>query len=356
MHTTDILSSPHKHDGSTVQSVMVKVCLALVPGLLCYVWFFGTGVLIQCILSVCFALAVEALLLLARRRELSLFLKDGSAVVTGLLFAMMITPFAPWWISLTGITFGLIFAKHLYGGLGHNLFNPAATAYIFVLLSFPVVMNNWPLPSGLFSEPGNTGSALNMIFMSSGDPENLTTDTNQQKPAEGSLDSLSGATALATMQNRLAGSNMISEIRTDPLYGSLAGKGWEWINLGFMLGGLGLIMTGVIAWRIPLAMLGSMFILSMLFNLYNPDLYTGPLFQLFSGGTMLGAFFIATDPVTASTTPKGRIIYGCLIGIFAYIIRVWGAYPDGIAFAVLIANGLVPLIDRYTRPRVLGES
>jgi len=355
MNKTDILSSPHKHDGSTVRSVMNKVCLALLPGLACYVWYFGLAVLVQCLLAVCFALAIEALLLRVRRREVSLFLWDGSAIVTGLLFALMITPFAPWWISLAGISFGMIFAKHIYGGLGHNLFNPAATAYIFVLLSFPVVMNYWPVPAGMFGEGSNPVNILRIIFVNPAPAEIIATRITEQGSVQISLDSLSGATPLANMQNRLASRDMISEIRSNPMYGSLAGKGWEWINLGFLLGGAGLIISGVIAWRIPVAVIGSVFVTSMIFNVYNPDVYAGPLFHLFSGGTMLGAFFIATDPVTASSTPRGRIIYGCLIGVTACIIRIWAAYPDGIAFAVLIANAFVPLIDRYTRPRVLGE-
>lgn len=301
---------------------MIKVCLALSPGLLCYSWFFGIGVLVQCLLACGFALIIEALLLTIRKRELAVFLKDGSAVVTALLFGLMISPLVPWWISLIGISFGLIFAKHLYGGLGHNLFNPAATAYIFVLLCFPALMNNWPVAGG---------------SMFAG------------------IDTLSGATPLADMQTRLAAMGMVSEIQSGPIYGYFAGSGWEWINLAFMAGGIYLIFSGIISWRIPLAMLGSFFIISSIFSINDPDIYASPLFHLFSGGTMLGAFFIATDPVTAATTPKGRLIYGCLIGIIAYVIRIWGAYPDGIAFAVLIANATVPLIDRYTRPKVVGE-
>ncbi len=321
MNKSGILSSPHKHNGSSVRAIMLRVCLALLPGLLCYSWLFGMGVLVQCLLACSSALIIEAILLTIRKRELAMFLNDGSAVVTGLLFALMISPLAPWWISLVGISFGMIFAKHLYGGLGHNLFNPAATAYIFVLLCFPALLNNWPVAGGIFA----------------------------------GIDTLSGATPLADMQTRLAAMGMVSEIQTGPIYGHFAGSGWEWINLTFMAGGIYLIVTGIISWRIPAAMLGSFFIISSFFSVLDPDIYASPLFHLFSGGTMLGAFFIATDPVTAATTPKGRIIYGCLIGIIAYVIRIWGAYPDGIAFAVLIGNATVPLIDRYTRPKVLGE-
>jgi len=322
---------------------MLKVCLALVPGILCYVWFFGIAVLIQCLLSVCFAVIIEALLLRARKRSLPVFLLDGSTVVTALLFALMITPFAPWWISLAGISFGLVFAKHLYGGLGNNLFNPAATGYLFVLLCFPVIMNQWPPADGMFAEATKPAAAARVIFQDTG------------RTTAGGIDALSGATPLSAMQNRLASMAMISEIRTDPLFGRFGGKGWEWVNLGFLIGGVLLLATGITGWQIPASVLGSLFILSSLFTLYDAELYASPLFHMVTGGTTLGAFFVATDPVTAPTTPAGRILYGCLIGAIIWVIRTWGAYPDGIAFAVLIANGLVPLIDKYTRPRVLGE-
>ena len=349
MNKTDLITSPHRHDGSSVSSVMFKVCAALVPGVICYAWFFGVGVLIQCILSICFALIIESLLLKARKKDILFYLKDGSVIVTALIFALMITPYAPWWISLIGLSFGLTFAKHIYGGLGHNLFNPAATAYIFVLLCFPVAMNYWPSPVTVIE---TSAVAVDIIF--SGSDASITR-SDTEFTGDNGIDSISAATPLADMQSRLASMAMVSEIRTNPIYGQFAGTGWEWINLAYLIGGITLLIMGLIGWHIPVAVMGSMFIISLVFNLYDPEVYASALFHLFSGGTVLGAFFVATDPVTASTTPKGRIIFGCIIGILAYIIRIWGAYPDGIAFAVLIANGFVPLIDRYSRPKVIGE-
>ena len=358
MNKTDLITSPHKHDGSTVRSVMVKVCLALIPGVGCYAWYFGPGILIQCILAIIFALLVESLLLKARKRSLYLYLTDGSAIVTALIFALMIPPLTPWWINLIGISFGLIFAKHLYGGLGHNLFNPAATAFIFVFLCFPVHMNTWPAAGNFNTGQLPVTDVIQTIFSSPFQPGNISTiqitpDNEPDNTAR--LDSISGATVLADMQNRLSAMAMISEIRRSPAYGIMAGAAWEWINMGYLLGGIALLILGTISWQIPLAVLGSMYLISLVFNVHDPELYAPGLFHLFAGGSILGAFFVATDPVSAASTSRGKLIYGSIIGILAYIIRVGGAYPDGIAFAVLIANSFVPLIDKFTRPKVMGE-
>lgn len=343
MNNTNIINSLHKHDGSTVAGVMLRVCIAMIPGLLCYIWYFGWGILIQCLLAVGFALAIECLMLRQRRKQIALFLKDGSAIVTGLLFAFTVTPFTPWWITLIGITFAIVFAKHLYGGLGYNPFNPAMAGYVFILLCFPAQMNLWPSVSGLVDVAPGMVDYMSMIFLG-------------QPSASNPIDAISGASPLNHMMSQLGLMAMVSEIQADPLYGDFAGAGWEWINMAFLVGGTALLFMRVIHWQIPVAMLAGMFIASLLFNLYDSEIYASPLFHLFAGGTMLGVFFIATDPVTASTTPRGRLIYAALIGVLAYTIRVWGGYPDGIAFAVLIANATVPLIDRYTRPRVLGEN
>ena len=176
----------------------------------------------------------------------------------------------------------------------------------------------------------------------------------QQQVTE--IDALSGATALDYLQSQLGLMSMVSEVKLDPIYGQFAGAGWEWINFAYLIGGIALILTGIIKWHIPVAVILSLFLLSLIFNLSDPDIYASPLFHLFGGGSILCAFFIATDPVSASTTPMGRLFYGALIGILIYVIRVWGAYPDGVAFAVLIANALVPVIDKYTKPKIVGET
>ncbi len=327
-------SSPHWHDGRTIGKVMADVCVALVPGLLCYAWLFGPGVLIQCVLAVCFALLLEFALLRLRGLDPALFLRDGSAVVAALLFAVSITPLAPWWVCLCGIAFAIVICKHAFGGIGCNIFNPAMAGYVFVLACFPVQMNTWPA-----LQAHGIGGYLHSIF-----------------PAgDGAPDMLSGATALDELKNRLELMEMVPEISNSPIFGLVGGAGWEWINLLYLLGGVYLLARGVIKWQIPVAVLAGVFLVSLPFYVYDPTVYASPLFHLFSGATMLCAFFIATDPVTASTTTRGRLIYGFLIGALICLLRTWGAYPDSVAFAVLLANVFVPLVDLLTRPKAPGE-
>jgi len=331
------ISPPHIHSQTSVNEVMQQVIFALVPGIIVCTWILGWGVLVHCLLAVSFALAFEAIMLKLRKRPLQVFLFDRSAIITGLLFALTITPFAPWWVTLSGLCFAIVIAKHLYGGLGYNIFNPAMAGYVFVLICFPVELNYWPIVNDY---PGLIES-LRMIFSG--------------LPAE-RLDSLSGATPLAFTKSQLSGMAMLSEFSNGPLFGALGGKGWEWIGLAFLAGGIWLIVKGIIKWQIPLIMIFTLFLFSLVFNVYDPERYASSMFNLFTGGTLLAAFFIATDPVTASATPRGTIIYAAGIGILTYIIRTWGSYPDGIAFAVLIMNAAVPFIDNITRPDVFGES
>ena len=334
MIETALLSSPHMHRQRTVKNIMSQVVLALVPGILVSAWLLGFGVLVHCLLAVIFALSFEAAMLFCRNRAGRNHLGDGSAIVTGLLFALAITPWAPWWLTLSGICFAML-VKHLYGGLGCNIFNPAMAGYAFVLLCFPVEVNYW---SAVGNNP-SLAESLTWIFA----------------PPAPEIDGLSGATTLTFTKNQLQSMAMLSELADTPLMGLMGGKDWEWIGLVFMAGGLWLVFKGIISWQIPLTVIVTLSLLSLVFYGYDPDRYSSPLFNLFTGGTMLAAFFIATDPVTAATTPRGRIIYAAGIGSLIYIIRTWSNYPDGIAFAVLIMNAAVPFIDHYTRPGVFGE-
>ena len=330
-------TSPYLHGQNSVASVMRQVLIALIPGSLLYILFFGWGVLIQIIIAMLCALACESLALKLRAYPLKPHLLDNSALVTALLFALTVSPFTPWWITCIGIAFSIIVVKHLYGGIGNNIFNPAMAGYLFVLLSFPAQMDRWPLP-----EPEidlELAHTLEMIFLN------------------GSMvDGLTGATPLGHMQSQLNMMAMVSEIRSSDIFGIFGGKGWEWIAVAHLLGGIWLIFKRIIDWKIPAVLIAALFIISALFYFVNGDVYAPPLFHIFSGGTLLCAFFIATDPVSSSNTPKGIIIYAAGTGILLYIIRTWASFPDGVAFAVLIMNCAVPLIDRYTRPPVLGEA
>lgn len=335
-------SSPFFHQQTSVANVMRQVIYALVPGILVSTWILGWGVLIQCLIAITFAGIFEALILSIRKLPVKTFLFDGSAIVTALLFAITISPYSPWWVNMSGIFFAIVIAKHIYGGLGYNLFNPAMAGYIFVLLCFPVEMNIWPVIKSMADFDVGIIDTLTIIF------------TGQ--PLVTGIDNISGATPLGYMKSQLNTMSMISEIRSSPLFGSMGGKGWEWISFAWVAGGAWLFIKRIITWHLPVTFLASLFTFSLLFYWYDSDIYLSPLFTLLTGGTMLAAFFIVTDPVTASTTPRGRIYYAAGIGLLTYIIRTWGGYPDGIAFAVLIMNAAVPLIDTYTRQPVFGES
>lgn len=342
MKKTEYLGPPHMHDSSSVGGMMLRVCLALTPGLFCYIWFFGWGILIQCLLAITFALIIEYLMLRLTRKPVTLYLKDGSVIVTALLFAITISPFTPWWIGLTGIFFAVVIAKHLYGGLGNNPFNPAMAGYVFILLCFPAQLNLWPGISGSTEFTPVLSDYVSMIFTGHTITENT-------------IDAISGASPLNHMKSQLNSMVMVSEIITNPIYGNLAAKGWEIINLAFLLGGLWLLFTGVIQWRVPAGVLAGLFLCGLFFYIQDTETHVSPIFHLLTGGTMLCAFFIATDPVTAPATAMGRLIFGVLIGVLAYMVRTWGGYPDGFAFAVLIANMFAPVITYYTNPRILGE-
>ncbi len=334
-------SSPHIHTDNSVSRVMLSVIYALIPGILAYIYFFGWGVMINIALAVLTAVIAETLMLKLRNRPVKPFLFDGSAVVTALLLAVALPTFSPWWLIVVGAAFALIIAKHLYGGLGYNPFNPAMVGYAMLLIAFPREMTLW-LPAEVHD--------INVL-------DNLRYTFFEQLPAGQTLDAITAATPLDTVKTQLAQNITLTEVRqrNAALFGMLAGQGWEWVNLLFLLGGMLLVYMRVISWHIPLAMLATLFLLSGLFHLNDPDAFASPLFHLFSGATMLGAFFIATDPVTAATSNKGRIVYGIGIGLFLYIIRTWGGYPDAVAFAVLLMNMAVPTIDYYTRPRVFGQ-
>jgi electron transport complex protein RnfD len=338
--TSVLVSSPYVAPGNSLKRLMIQVLIALLPGTLAYAWHFGPGVLINIALACLFALMFEAAILKLRARPVMPQLTDFSAIVAAWLFALCLPMHSPWWLVLVGIGFTMIAGKHVYGGLGFNPFNPAMVGYVVLLISFPREMTTWYLPGSVSGATLSIGEALSYSFG--------TTDIQQ-------WDALSSATPLDQVKTGLGQQIAISDIRLSPLFGQLAGKGWEWVSLAWFVGGLWLLITRTIRWHIPVALLVGVMSMATLFYLVDAQSYASPLFHLLSGAVIIGAFFIATDPVTAATTDRGRIVYGLMIGCLIYVIRVWGGYPDGVAFAVLLANMCVPFIDYYTQPRVYGE-
>jgi electron transport complex protein RnfD len=335
-------SSPHSIRPNRVDKVMLQVVMALLPGIGAMIFYFGWGVLINIILAIVSAMAFEALVVALRKRPVIPVLHDLSALVTALLFAIAIPPLLPWWLVVLGMAFAIIMVKQMYGGLGYNPFNPAMAAYVFLLISYPVAMTSWS-PPGLLAQHTLTLEQI-LTFKFAG-----------LLPTGLSFDAITMATPLDEMSTNIDRNIMISEIRQSPLWGDFGGLGWEWVGNWFLMGGIWMVYKRTITWQIPLAFLTGLVGMASLFWLFDSERFPFPLFHVFSGGAILGAFFIATDPVTASTTRAGQLIYGVAIGVSVYIIRTWGGYPDAVAFSVLLMNMAAPAIDYYTRPRTYGH-
>lgn len=343
-----MLSSPHDHGHKSLSRVMLSVCAATIPGIAAQLYFFGTGVLIQLVLALISVSIFEALILLLRKRPIFATLKDGSAWLTAILLAVSIPPLAPWWVIVIGCFFAIAIVKQLYGGLGFNLFNPAMSAYVLLLISFPVQMTAWLPSSELLITPMSLTQQAELIFTG------FTSAGFSLEQMRLGVDGVTMATPLDAMKTATSNGLTVSETMQQPIFTQYAGLGWQWVNLGFLLGGLWLLQQKLINWHIPVGVLAGLAAAASMGYVFSPDQQAGLAFHLLSGATMLGAFFIATDPVSAATTNKGRLIYGALIGVTVYIIRTFGGYPDAFAFAVLLLNMAVPLIDHYTKPRSYG--
>lgn len=337
-----IHSSPYIQSNDNVSRMMLAVIYALIPGTLVYIHFFGWGVLINIMAAVITALICEVTILKIRHRPIKPFIYDGTAVLTAILLALALPTLTPWWLAALGAAFAIIIAKHLYGGMGYNPFNPAMVGYAMLLIAFPKEMTAWI--------PAETHG---LTFFNT-----LNYSLFETLPAGISYDALTMATPLDSIKTQLSLGYTLDEIHQNnaSLFGNIAGYGWEWINIMFLIGGLILISIKIISWHIPVAMLGALAFMAMIFNFSDAGSYPPVSFHLFGGAAMLGAFFIATDPVTAAASNKGRLIYGAGIGIFIYIIRTWGGYPDAIAFSVLLMNMAVPMIDYYYKSPVFGSS
>lgn len=335
--------SPYISDAPSVSAIMLKVLLALVPGIIAYVWVFGGGILLTLFLATATALAAEAAMLKIRKRPIKPFLTDYSAVTTAWLLALAIPPLSPWWLIVVGTLFSIIIAKHLYGGLGYNPFNPAMIGYAVLLISFPVLMTKWPAALQLAQIKLSFFEQLQFIF-------------NGILPLGANLDAVTSATPLDYIKTQLTLKHDVASISQAPIFGALGGKGGEYVTAAYLLGGLYLWQQKIITWHLPTAFLAALAAISGIFWLLDPTYYTSPIFHLFSGASMLCAFFIITDPVSGPTTPKGKLWFAAGVAVITYLVRVYGGYPDGVAFAVIFMNICVPLIDAYTQPRVFGHS
>jgi len=326
-------NSPYTRARASVTVVMLKVLTALIPGLVAYVALFGAGILVNLVIASIACLAAESLMLSLRGKPQRLFLTDLSAIVTAWLIALSFPPTAPWWLLVGACVIAMGVGKHLYGGLGQNPFNPAMLAYCAMIVAFPALMSQWP-------GAGQLDFAQQWDLIAGGVRE---------------LDAITSATPLDALRTGLNQGQTLSQAASGAAFGMAGGRGWEWVALGYVLGGAVLIQQRVISWHLPVAFLGTLAAIAGIAHGINPDRFAGPLFHLASGGAVLGAFFIITDPVSSASTPRGKLIFGAGAALITWVIRSLGAFPDGVAFATLIMNMLVPLIDMHTQPPVFGH-
>ena len=334
--------SPYVTNAPSVSMIMLKVLLALVPAIIAYVWVFGGGILITLVLASATALASEALVLKWRNRPIKPFLLDGSALLTAWLLALSLPPLSPWWLVVVGTAFAIVVAKQLYGGLGYNPFNPAMVGYAVLLISFPVLMTHWPAPLELADIKLSFAEQAQYIFGS-------------VLPAGMQLDAVSMATPLDYLKTQLTLHHQVQEISTSGQFGYLGAKGTELVVIAYLLGGLYLLQQRIISWHLPTAFLVVLSAKSGAFYLADASQFANPTFHLITGASMLGGYFIITDPVSGPTTPRGKLFFAAGVAVLTYLIRVYGGYPDGVAFSVLLMNMCVPLIDAWTQPRVFGH-
>lgn len=326
------VTSPHAtRSGNHTGAFMRQVVYATLPAIVVMTWLFGWGTLFNLMIAIPAALLAEAAVLKARGYNARFALHDWSAVVTAVLLALAIPPTSPWWLIVIGIIAAIVVAKQLYGGLGMNPFNPAMVGYVVLLISFPLEMTRWIAPH----EAPSWFDSFRMAL------------------ASANVDAFTGATPLDSFRTWAGNAEQLQALPI--LHGEFASLGWEWVNVAFLVGGFYLLARKIISWHIPVAMLAGMALIALPFWLFDDARYASPLFHLFSGAAMFGAFFIATDPVSAATSRYGRLIYGALIGVLVWIIRSHGGYPDAVAFAVLLMNLAAPTIDYYTQPRTYGH-
>lgn len=337
------ITSPHTHGANRTGRIMRLVTYATFPGIAALTHFFGIGVLINVLLATLSCIAFETLVMKLRARPIMFYLRDCSALVTGVLIGVSLPPYCPWWLVISASFVAIVLAKQLFGGMGFNPFNPAMVAYVLLLISFPIEMTQWAAPLPMLADGQTTPSlvaALDKIFFAT------------------PIDGYSATTVLDVMKQN-TGLTLNDLHQQQPVFteGRWAGAGWEWVNIAFLIGGIYLLYKKVFTWHAPISMLIALAAMATLFyDAGSSNSGGSPIYHLLSGATMLGAFFIVTDPVSSAVSVRGRIIYGALIGVLIYVIRAWGtSYPDGVGFAVLIMNMAAPFIDYYTTPRTYGH-
>lgn len=336
--------TPYWSAESSVASLMLQVLAALAPAAVAHVWFFGPGFVFNLLVAGIFAIAGEAFMMWVRGRPPESALADYSALVTAALLAFALPSLTPWWVTATGALFGVVVAKHLYGGLGFNIFNPAMAGYVVILVTFPMYLNLWVAPRMGDIDYQHLTIVQTVAFTLTGNlPDALT------------FDAVSRATPLDVMKSGLNNMATATEIRANPVMGDFGGRGWEWIGNFLAFGGFWLLIKKIIRWQIPVGVGVGLLGPATIMYLIDPGSSPGPGFHLFAGASILCAFFIATDPVSAATSTKGRFVYGLGIGLLIWCIRRWGSYADGVAFAVLIMNMAVPAIDYLTKPHIVGH-
>ena len=350
MNTTTLVASPHAHAPVSIGRTMGLVLLALLPAALFGLYQFGWPAIWLLLVTTAAALLFEGAALAMAGKPVRPALMDGSGLLTGVLVAMTLPPWAPWWVGVIGAFIAIVVGKQVFGGLGQNLFNPAMVARVTLLISFPVEMTRFLYPRPLFSvdAPGPVdGLAITFLGRL---PDGLT------------FDAISGASLLSRVRTDLAQGLSLSEILPDVLdpvqamLGQIPGSLGETSAALLATGGLFLIAKRVIGWQVPAAILGTIAAMATLMSLLDPDHYPGAVYHLLTGSTMLCAFFIATDPVTSPVSVRGQVLFGVACGFLIYAIRTWGGYPEGVGFAVLLMNACTPMIDHYLRPRVYGRT
>lgn len=322
-----ISGAPHIHGPESVNKIMWGVVIALIPALLLSVYFFGFSALRITLASVAFCVGFEWLInKFLLRKPCSIC--DGSAVITGILLAFNVPSNLPIWMLMLGALAAIGIAKMAYGGLGNNPFNPALVGRVFLLISFPTAMTLWPSPQPLFGVEG--------------------------------VDAVTGPTVLGLLKEGLDKGLTISEIMPQLnshlhlFLGFRGGSLGEVSAIALIIGGIFMLIRKIITWHIPVTFIGSAYIFAAILHIINPEMYVDPHFVILSGGIMLGAIFMATDMVTSPMTTWGKIVFGLGCGILTVLIRVFGAYPEGVSFAILIMNAFVPLINKGFRPKLYG--